>query len=425
MPATARRRRSRNESLDLVRYLALFDLDLGEIPPEQVAMFIAARGAAEYVEDMAIPIASRPQADEEVSLHEIETEDPIALTGYHDDPVGDDIPSNDMDVAMIQSSEQLPRIFPTQWLLEDPKQHAYLLLDTSRTMSDHDRRGTVARGLALAFLLKGHQQRSQLNFRPFTDDVAELVSGSSRDDFCDLARRVAAIPNGGQTRIQTALEQAVNDVRREGPCLRADIMLITDGISRLTQNPLDAENLHTFLVSDLMAEDESTGVIRTLRDWSRTFRRVWKSRFQEILTPTLADLQAANRQLQALAEKAVDGTDDDIARLHQMLENVKCLAAEMRKAAGKKAPVPEGVQDIENQLATVEKRLPPRAKRTGESSDQSTSSTRGATQGTLASGTAGAPVGKRGGLWQLLRRVAGGLWRWTLGGIIARLRRKS
>jgi len=473
MPATARRRRSRNESLDLVRYLALFDLDLGEIPPEQVAMFIAARGAAEYVEDMAIPIASRPQADEEVSLHEIETEDPIALTGYHDDPVGDDIPSNDMDVAMIQSSEQLPRIFPTQWLLEDicpeafytkvaqrellmpewqrptgrpedsyddspfrelvedqgvpdtPKQHAYLLLDTSRTMSDHDRRGTVARGLALAFLLKGHQQRSQLNFRPFTDDVAELVSGSSRDDFCDLARRVAAIPNGGQTRIQTALEQAVNDVRREGPCLRADIMLITDGISRLTQNPLDAENLHTFLVSDLMAEDESTGVIRTLRDWSRTFRRVWKSRFQEILTPTLADLQAANRQLQALTEKAADGTDDEIARLHQMLENVKCLAAEMRKAAGKKAPVPEGVQDIENQLATVEKRLPPRAKRTGESSDQSTSSTRGATQGTLASGTAGAPVGKRGGLWQLLRRVAGGLWRWTLGGIIARLRRKS
>ena len=305
------RRKTAYESYDLVRYLGLFDLDLGQVTSEQVSMFVAARSVAEYVEDMAIPIATRPKPDEESTVREIETELPMALTGYVSDPVGGEMPSNDMDVTTIQSAEQLARIFPTQWLLEDvcpdafyakvaqrellmpewqrptqnpedsyddsydheriedqalpdtPKQHAYLLLDTSRTMCDHDRRGPVARGLALAFLLKGHQQRSQLNFRPFTDQAADLSSGTSREDFGKIVRRVIDIPNAGQTRIQKALEQAVDDVRNAGPCLRADVMLISDGISRLTENPFRDEHLHTFLVADLMAEDESTGIIRT------------------------------------------------------------------------------------------------------------------------------------------------------------------
>ncbi|NLS90569.1 MAG: VWA domain-containing protein [Planctomycetaceae bacterium] len=448
------------EGLDLVRYLALFDLDLGEVNPEQVSMFIAARAAAEYVDDLAIPIATRPKPDEESTLREIETELPMALTGYVSDPVGGELPSNDMDVTTIQSTEQLARIFPTQWLLEDvcpdafyakvaqrellmpewqrptqkpedsydespdheriedrvladtPKQHAYLLLDTSRTMSDHDRRGPVARGLALAFLLKGYQQRSQLNFRPFADQAADLSSGTSRDEFRNIVRRVIDISNGGQTRIQQALEQAVLDVRKAGPCLRADVMLISDGISRLTGNPFRGEHLHTFLVGDLMAEDESTGIIRTLRDWSRTFRRVWKSRFQEILAPTIADVQAANRQLLAQAKAA---TDEDAARLHQMIENVKHLAAELKRAAGKKAPVPPELQAIERELAANEKQLPPPPASPMPADAVQNSNSRVAMESSLTSGTALAPAGQSLGLWKLLRHFVARVWQMTIG----------
>ncbi len=457
------------EAYDLVRYLALFDLDLGQLEPEQVSMFIAARAASEYVEDLAIPIATRPKPDEETTVREIETELPIALTGYVSDPVGADLPSNDMDVTTIQSSEQLARIFPNQWLLEDvcpdafyakvaqrellmpqwqrptqnpedsyddspdheriedealpdtPKQHAYLLLDTSRTMCDHDRRGPVARGLALAFLLKGHQQRSQLNFRPFTDQAADLSSGTSRDDFHNIVRRVIDIPNAGQTRIQQALEQAVHDVRNDGPCLRADVMLISDGISRLTENPFRGEHLHTFLVSDLMAEDESTGIIRILRDWSRTFRRVWKSRFKEILSPTIVDLQAANAQLRALADGA---TDEDAARLHQMLENVKYLASELKRAAGKKAPVPPEVQAIERELATTEKQMPAPPAAPTQSRSAESASPQGSMETSLTSGTAMAPAGESLGLWKLVRRLAAGFWRMTVGRLVNVLRRR-
>ncbi len=467
---TPAHRKSVYESYDLVRYLGLFDLDLGQVTSEQVSMFIAARAVAEYVEDLAIPIATRPKPDEETTVREIETELPIALTGYVSDPVGADLPSNDMDVTTIQSAEQLARIFPNQWLLEEicpdafyaklaqrellmpewqrptqnpedsyddspdheriedqalpdtPKQHAYLLLDTSRTMCDHDRRGPVARGLALAFLLSGHRQRSQLNFRPFTEQAADLSSGTSREDFRTIVRRVIDIPNAGQTRIQKALEQAVHDVRDAGPCLRADVMLISDGISRLTENPFRDEHLHTFLVADLMAEDESTGIIRTLRDWSRTFRRVWKSRFKEILEPTIADLQAANAQLRAFADHA-EVSDEEAARLHQMLENVKYLAAEFKKAAGKKAPVPEEVQAIERDLAATEKQLPPPPAASSQAGSTQAAA-QGSMESSLTSGTAMAPAGESVGLWKWMRRIASSLWRMTMGRIAAVLRKR-
>ena len=183
--------------------------------------------------------------------------------------------------------------------------------------------GRLLAGLRLAFLLKGHQQRSQLNFRPFTDQAADLSSGSSPDDFHRIVRRVIDIPNGGQTRIQKALEQAVQDIRKAGPCLRADVMLISDGISRLTENPFHGEHLHTFLVADLMSEDESTGIIATLREWSTTFRRVWKSRFKEILTPRSPTSRPPTSNCVRWPTRR---RTRDAARLHQMLENVKYLA---------------------------------------------------------------------------------------------------
>ncbi len=463
------RSRTAGEACNLVRYLGLFDLDLGDVNPEQVAMFIAARAATEYVEDLAIPIATRPRPDEETTMREIETELPIALTGYMSDPAASDLPSDDMDVTTIQSAEQLARIFPTQWLLEDiypdafyakvaqcellmpqwqrptqrpedsyddspdhervedqalpdtPKQHAYLLLDTSRTMCDHDRRGPIARGLALAFLLKGHQQRSQLNFRPFTDQAADLSSGSSPDDFRRIVRRVIDIPNGGQTRIQKALEQAVQDIRKAGPCLRADVMLISDGISRLTENPFHGEHLHTFLVADLMAEDESTGIIATLRQWSTTFRRVWKSRFKEILTPAIADLQAANQQLRALADQATDGS---AARLHQMLENVKYLAEEIKKATGKKSPVPPEVQAVERDLAATEKQLPPPPATASGAVTPPDAGAQGSMETSFASGTAIPAADLSPGLWKLIRRLAARLWQITVGPVKTMFRRR-
>lgn len=459
LPLSSDSHRSSHESCDLVQYLALFGLDLGAIQPEQVAMFLAARGAASYVEDLQIPIAARSQPDDVLSLRQLETDEAASLTGYSSELVGGQLPSDDMEVTTIRGTDQLARIFPTQWLLEEvcpdafyakvaqrellmpdwreptddprdsdsdspdhelveeraaadrPRQHAYLLLDTSGTMNDHDRRGTVARGLALAFLLKGRQQRSRLNFRPFTGQVDELSSGSTKEEFHAIARRVIEVANSGQTRIQTALERAVRDIRKEGPCLRADVMLITDGISRLTENPFGEENLHTFLIGDLMAEDKSMEIVHLLREWSRTFRCVWLSRYKDLLRPALGDIQAADRQLQALAERASGATEDEAARLHRMLENVKFLIAQWKQAAGRKAPVPAELRAIEEGLAATAGRLPPAPASPGESGVQGAGGRRLAVPSAPASGEEACAAGGSSVLWQMIRRLLAALRR--------------
>lgn len=446
--------------LDLLAYLREFDMDLSDLEPEQLGMFVAARNAARYVEDLELPIASRPHPGSETTLVEVETEKSIERTAYYMDLLESRLPADEMDVRQIEGAEDLPRIFPTQWLLEelDPdlfylklaqrellmpqwqratqgpqdsydevrqreliqeravarsaKLHAYVLLDTSRTMNDHDRRGTIARGLALAFLRKGHEQRARLNLRPFTAQVGELSTGVGKDDFRAIAERIVRLPNSGQTRIQTALEQAVQDIRTAGPCLGAGIMLITDGISRLSQSPLTHEKLHTFLLGDLFEKEGAAGTVSTLKQWSATFRRIWTNRFAEILAPTLDDCRAAADALQAILDEANEHGAPGIGRkLRRASENVKFLLRQFKRSLGKAGP-PTELASLEKQLSKAEAAaaMMPAEPTSAPAPDQASARAASAEMA-WSGGASGNRADGRLGLWALIRRIAAWLLR--------------
>ena len=444
-------------SEDIVAYLGEFGLALAELTPAQTAMFLAARNVAGYVDDLVVPIATRNDATGEPLLVERETDRMLALTAPDAEPQGGRLPENDMDVTLLHNIEDLPRIFPSQWLIEDvqpdlfylraiegellvpewqrptqrprdadeemperelteafaranaTKQHAYLLLDTSRTMNDHDRRGTIARGLALAFLRKGQQQRARLHLRPFTAEVGDLSSGVGQESLAAIARRVVGLKNAGQTRIQTALEQAVADIRQEGPVRAADIMLISDGISKLRAKPHERERLHTFIVGD-MFEDESTGgTVATLKSWSTTFTRLWKNRFAELLTPTSADLHAAGAVLESLVEQAAPDPHAAPPGLREVLENVKSLVKELKRSLGKGAALPDDLRDVEATIAAAEQlaaKVPPQA----TDDDSQGSHARATGKAVLAAGS-DAGDSRRFALWQWLKALVVRLYR--------------
>lgn len=355
---------------DIVRYLAEFGFTLADLEPEQLAMFVAARNAAPYIEELEIPVASQPSEQEGANLAERETQRTLQLTTCRSEELESRLPSDEMDVSLVGSTEDLPRVFPTQWLLEETvpalfysklagrellmpiwqrpqvttetssgesperelvedaaeedrtRQHAHVLLDCSRTMNDHDRRGTIARGLALAVLERGFQQGARLNLRPFTAKVGQLSSGSGAEALHAISRRVITLANAGQTRIPGALETAVADVRRGGACPRADIVLISDGISRLQQSPLQDEKLHSFILGDLFEKKGENQTIATLKSWSTTFQRIWCNRFGELLAPHRRDLQAAQAVLRAAQAQAVPLDRNQRRRL---LANVQSL----------------------------------------------------------------------------------------------------
>ncbi len=170
-----------------------------------------------------------------------------------------------------------------------------------------------------------------------------------------MTQRIIELPNSGQTRIQTALEQAVEDIRSAGPCLGAGIMLVTDGISRLSQNPLTHEKLHTFLLGDVFEKVETPGTVSTLREWSATFRRIWKNRFPEILAPTLADCRAAALELERVLLESKEGDcRSEAARLHRAIENMKYLLREYKRSLAKGTPAPQELRGLEQQLVEAE-----------------------------------------------------------------------
>lgn len=391
------------DAFDLVRYLAEFDLTLSDVAPHQAAMFVAARNSAQYVRGLEVPMGTPRRDQEATNLAERPTERTLDLTSYDGELQESRLPSDEMDVCLVRGVEDLANIFPIQWLLEEvdadlfwvklaerelwmprwqrpldqprdstesaarrevvreqaesfsPKQHAYVLLDTSSTMQDHDRRGVIARGLALEFLRAGHKQRAQLHLRPFTVEAGPRVSGVSREEFLAIVRTVIGLPNAGQTRIQTALEQAVRDIRGEGPCLGASILLITDGISRLGRCPLADETLHTFILGDLFEDRSEAGTIATLKEWSNTFHRIWLARFAELLAPTWADCQAAARVLQKAVEAGgADRPGPELAKLEKLLENVTFLVREFRRSLDKNSPLPAELPELEKRLKNLE-----------------------------------------------------------------------
>ena len=417
---------------EVVTYLGEFGIDLSDLAPEQVAMFVAARNAARYVESLELPVASKPEPSHGASLAERELEMILQRTAHDSAYHETSLPADDMGVGAIGSSHDLPRLFPTQWLLEDVqptlfyhkladgellmpvwqrpssgchnsyddtpardlidnaatptarRQHAYVLLDVSRSMNDRDRRGTVARGLALAFLRHGQRGRCHLNCRPFNAEVQALSSGRGEGALEQLARRIIALPNAGQTRIQAALETAVQDVRRTGPCRRADIMLISDGISRLTRCPLSREALHTFILGELPESsreprqamvlphehvnlsqaaartgDPASGgteadSIAVLEGWSKSFHQVGAPEFTRLLTPSRADVQAATRLLRERMERLDPDSTLDIAdALHRLHRNAAFLLEQWKRIHGREHSLPEEETTLKQYLASA------------------------------------------------------------------------
>ncbi|NLI78605.1 MAG: VWA domain-containing protein [Candidatus Riflebacteria bacterium] len=351
----------------LSAYLRQFGLTLGDLRPPQVSMFLAARKLAGVVRELQIPVAAcaRPDGKPMLTVRQGEGGAPglTASPGVSGSPGfsgergavrpaetsrsasgvagrASRPPTDEVKLGFLRATEDLPSIFPGQWLMEEVtpdwfyyklathdlslpqwqqeepagdgggvftgggewragrgvgevrRQHAYLLLDVSGSMIDSDRRGTVARGLALAFVLEGWRQGSRLHLRPFATEVGDLLSGSSFAQFRKIVHRIISLENAGGTGIQAALEQAAAEIRAGGRFARADIMLITDGVSRLGRNPLESERLHCFVLGadqwcDGAVEHET---ITRLKEWSTTWHRMRAEGFGEIVRPEAEDL---------------------------------------------------------------------------------------------------------------------------------------
>ncbi|MCL1833556.1 MAG: hypothetical protein FWG49_03545 [Leptospirales bacterium] len=109
----------------------------------------------------------------------------------------------------------------------------YILLDTSRSMDVH-MRGFYAKCIVSEFLRRKFGSNAKLFFRTFDTNVGELHKVEKKEDYPYMIETVLLSRTGGvSTNLQKAVYQAVSDINYTKDMVNAEILVVTDGVSKI------------------------------------------------------------------------------------------------------------------------------------------------------------------------------------------------
>jgi len=130
----------------------------------------------------------------------------------------------------------------------------YILLDTSRSM-DVSMRGFYAKCIVSEFLRRKLDSNAKLFFRTFDTNVGDLYKIEKREDYPYLIEKVLYSTTGGvSTNLQKAVYQAVSDINYTKDMVNAEILVVTDGISKIDVHEMNDKlgkiKLHVLKIGD-------------------------------------------------------------------------------------------------------------------------------------------------------------------------------
>ncbi|MCB0318052.1 MAG: VWA domain-containing protein, partial [Bdellovibrionales bacterium] len=341
-------------------------LDLGDLNLDQALMFIVARNIGSRIESLKIFAGKDRSSQNEQWKLKSNTQASVPET----EPRFKDsrVPSDNMDFGMIESADELPLIHRDQFLLLDvapleflrrlnsrelsrdvfyerktdnpenkrnliddtteklrsdfsiPKAKA--LLDISSSMNDKDQRGIIARGSQISFMHNAFLSSIELHFRPFNSEVGSLVKGRDADAFHRIVQKLLRLRNDGETSIQRALEQTAKDDidSKDSVPTRVDILLVTDGQSRIIGRPQGDAVLHTISIGNpldscedplekKMAEENHD----RLKKISETFIQLTRDDFTALLKPRRLDVLGLYMLIKSVPKELAEVTTQEQA----------------------------------------------------------------------------------------------------------------
>ncbi|MEW5801153.1 MAG: VWA domain-containing protein [bacterium] len=133
-------------------------------------------------------------------------------------------------------------------------QKVYVLFDNSSSMSGEKMNKLYAsKAIALEYLRQVQPENPQIYFRSFTDKVSPLIRGEKTKDIKKIIRHVAHLHTVDchQTEVGKAILKAVEDIRQDPCMVKAEILVITDGLGPIPKNlreTLGEIKLHVILI---------------------------------------------------------------------------------------------------------------------------------------------------------------------------------
>jgi hypothetical protein len=136
----------------------------------------------------------------------------------------------------------------------------YILLDTSRSM-DMKMRGFYAKCIVSEFLRRKLDSNAKLFFRTFDTKVGDLHKIEKKEDYPYLIEKVLLSTTGGvSTNLTKAVYQAVSDINYTKDMANAEILVVTDGASKIDVHEmlekLGKIKLHVLKIGDDLPEPD-------------------------------------------------------------------------------------------------------------------------------------------------------------------------
>jgi len=136
----------------------------------------------------------------------------------------------------------------------------YILLDTSRSMDLH-MRSFYSKCIVAEFLRRKLTTNARLFFRTFDTQTGDLHKIEKKEDYPFLIEKVLFATTGGvSTNLQKAVYQAVDDINYTKDMANAEILVVTDGVSRIDPDEMIARlgniKLHVLKIGEDMPEPD-------------------------------------------------------------------------------------------------------------------------------------------------------------------------
>lgn len=136
----------------------------------------------------------------------------------------------------------------------------YILLDTSRSMDMH-MRSFYSKCIVAEFLRRKLTTNARLFFRTFDTQTGDLYKIEKKEDYPSLIEKVLFATTGGvSTNLQKAVYQAVDDIAYTKDMANAEILVVTDGVSRIDPDDMIAKlgntKLHVLKIGEDMPEPD-------------------------------------------------------------------------------------------------------------------------------------------------------------------------
>ncbi|MCP4133441.1 MAG: hypothetical protein GY754_20905 [bacterium] len=154
------------------------------------------------------------------------------------------------------------------------EQKFYILMDKSNSM-ELKMRSFYAKCIVAEFLRRKLKSKAKLYYRPFNSNPGDLFKIEKPEDFPLLIERVLLTTTEGRTDIQAAVYQAIKDIQYEKEMLNSEILVVTDGISKIQKGQMKERlgdiKLHVLKIGNEMAEVDFYDMQNVLSNNNNTF----------------------------------------------------------------------------------------------------------------------------------------------------------